>query len=271
MKTEQKLRDISLILIQVLVWFSILWVLVFIIGLVFQWSWLTEQIAMGFFGGGFCLVLALVCLTLLNITANLNIISKAQVLKASQDLSVKTKSGTIIKTLVVAFGLMAIVVLSFWFAEWRLYRNKVVELISKIESVSETELVDEAIELINSDGIVSELEKTRKALSASITPEDSLSFIIPVKVKDVEIYYELKRWWATNNYKPISGSDLPKFVPRGPERKDWEQFASGKIDFFSKPRGDNVRLFYRLKKPNGQLIILIDTSRRSDYSRGSFD
>ena len=84
MKAEQKTRDFTLRLIQILVWFMILWAIVFFVGLVFQWSGLTDQLAAAFFGSGFCIVLVLAALAVLNITANLNIISKMQVRKAAE-------------------------------------------------------------------------------------------------------------------------------------------------------------------------------------------
>lgn len=71
MKSEQKLRDFTLRLIQIIVWFEILWAVVFLAGMVFQWSGLTDQLAVAFFGSGFCAVLVLAALTLLNVTANL--------------------------------------------------------------------------------------------------------------------------------------------------------------------------------------------------------
>jgi len=93
MKSEQKLRDLTLRLIQILVWFEILWAVVFLAGVVFQWSGLTDQLAAAFFGSGFCGILVLMALALLNVTANLNIISKVHVRKVAEDEEIISNWG----------------------------------------------------------------------------------------------------------------------------------------------------------------------------------
>ena len=117
MKTELRFRELSFRIIQILVWFEILWAIVFLVGMVFQWTGLTEQLATAFYGSGLCALLVLVALTLLNVTANLNIISIAQVRKVAPDEFIEGKHGTWLKTLVVAGGLIAVVVLSLSIAE----------------------------------------------------------------------------------------------------------------------------------------------------------
>jgi len=99
-----------------------------------------------------------------------------------------------------------------------------------------------------------------------------LSMIFPVEVKGVKVYYELTAWnhWQGKDDKKISESYLQKFVPRSGEHKKWEKLAAGQADTFTVPSGDNLRMFRRLKRPEGELILLVDTSRRFDYSRSSF-
>ncbi len=189
MKSEQKLRDFTLRLIQILVWFEILWAVVFLAGMVFQWSGLTDQLSAAFFGSGFCAVLVLAALALLNVTANLNIISKAQVRKVAESEMVESKPGSFIKALCAAGVLIAVVVGSLWFAEWRLYQAKVSETETKIESLMGTDLLDDAVALIKKDGSAAELADMREALATSIQTGARLSFIIPRKVKDVTVYY----------------------------------------------------------------------------------
>ncbi|MFA5500712.1 MAG: hypothetical protein WC404_06505, partial [Candidatus Omnitrophota bacterium] len=107
---EQKIRDLTLKLIQVIVWFEILWAVVFLISMVFQWSGITEQLASAFFGAGFCGILLLAALTLLNVTANMNIISKVQVMKFAGGESAPEDRRATLKILAVSGALIAVIV-----------------------------------------------------------------------------------------------------------------------------------------------------------------
>jgi hypothetical protein len=273
MKSEKKMRDFSLRLITILVWFSILWAIVFLVGMVFQWSGITGQLATAFFGSGFCAVMVLAALTLLNVTANLNIISKAQASQATGEPIAESKPGTFIKTLSVAIVLIGIVVLSLWFAEWRIYKAKEAEAITKIESIAESQLVKEAIDLVKADAKITDLAKVREALSANIQSGERLSFVFPLKVKDVNIYYELTAWWygSKDSNKNISEAELLRFLPDSKEKKKYEQMLNGKIKTFAVPHGTYLRAFRIVETDSGRIILLIDTSRRSRYSSGSFD
>ncbi len=272
MKAETKMRDFSLRLISILVWFEILWATVFLIGMVFQWSGLTDQLAAAFFGSGFCAVLVLAALALLNVTANLNIISKAQASKATGEPLVETKTGTLIRTIAIAGVLIGIVVLSLWFAEWRLYKAKEAETTAKIESIAETRLAQETIRLIRDNAKITELAKARDALSANIQSGARLSIIYPEKVNDVEMYHEFTAWWygSQDSDRSISDAGLPKFVPSAEERKQFGQLTAGEITEFTVPCGGNLRAFRTVQTSDGKMILLLDTSRRSEYSRGSF-
>lgn len=272
MNTETKIRDFSLRLISILVWFMILWATVFLIGLVFQWSGLTDQLAIAFFGSGFCAVLVLAAIALLNVTANLNIISKAQASKATGKPVLETKPGALIKTVTIAGVLIGIVVLSLWFAEWRLYKSKEAETIGKIESIAETKLAQETVRLIRDNAKITELTKARDALSANIQSGARLSIIYPEKVNDVEMYHEFTAWWygSKNSDKTISDAGIPKYVPTSEERKKFDRLITGEITEFTVPSGGNLRVFRMVKTSDGKMILLIDTSRRSEYSRGSF-
>ena len=52
----------------------------------------------------------------------------------------ETKTGSLFRTIAVAGVLIGIVVLSLWFAEWRLYKSKEADMLVKIESIAETKL-----------------------------------------------------------------------------------------------------------------------------------
>jgi len=272
MKSETKMRDFSLRLITILAWFLILWATVFLVGSVFQWSGLTGQLETAFFGSGFCAGMVLAALALLNVTANLNIISKAQVKLATGEPIVESKPGTFIKTLSVAVILIGIVVLSLWFAEWRIYKVKEAEAITKIESIAESKLAGEAIELIKTDAKIADLAKVREALSANIQSGERLSIIIPLKVKGVDIYYELTAWGhdSKESDKKISEADMTKFIPDCKEKKKFEQLRKGEIKIFAIQQEGSLRAFRLVKNESGYIILLIDTSRRSEYSGSSF-
>ena len=272
MKSEQKLRDITLRLIQILVWFLILWAVVFLAGLVFQWSGLTDQLAAAFFGSGFCAVMVLVALALLNMTTNLNIISKAQVRMATGEDPGSASPSAFIKNIAAAGALIAVIVLSLWLAEWRLHQGRVAETEAQLASVIGTSLLDSAIDVIRNDGTVAELAAVRDALSASIQSGARMSFIIPRVVQDVPIYYEFTAWWHTTRDSEVKLSEarINRFIPRNQERRRWERLIDGSVEYFTVPVGSNLRSFRRISNDDVELIILIDTSRRSEYSRSSF-
>ncbi len=270
MKAEQNTRDFTLRLIQILVWFVILWAIVFFVGLAFQWSGLTDQLAKTFFGSGFCIILVLAALAVLNITANLNIISKTQVRAAAEAEMVESKMGSFVKTLVVAAFLVGIFVLTLGYIELNLYRTKVSEAMSRIDSIRETKLIDEAINLIKTDGKVEELAKVRETLSASIQSGARLSLVFPLMVNNVPVYYELTAWWYGYEGDKISEAKLPKFIPLRTEQKKWQKLIAGELDSFSVSMGSNIRVFRRVKTDKGEVILLIDTSRRSNYRISNF-
>lgn len=272
MKAEQKMSEFTLRLICIVVWFEILWAIVFLLGIVFQWSGLTAQLSIAFFGSGFCGVLVLVALAVLNVTANMNIISKAQIGKLQDVAKKEEKAGAFIITLGIAIGLIAIVVFSIWFAEWRLYEAKVAENEAKLESIADSKLAIEALDLIKRDGTVKELLEIRDALSASILSGGRLSIIFPLEVKGVAIYYELTAWWYKGNKysAKLSQASLTKFIPKKDERKKFKKLTEGEIEKFSVASGDDLRAFMRIESNGTHAVLLIDTSRRSDYSRSSF-
>jgi hypothetical protein len=242
------------------------------VGMVFQWSGLTDQLSEIFFGSGACGVLLLAVLTFMNVAANLNIVSKSQASKATGQPIEEAKPGSFFKTISVAAVLIGIVVGSLWYAEWRLYKTRENESFTKIESIADTELAKEAISLIQSNATIDELRKIREALAGNIQSDDRLSLIFPKKVKNVDIYCELTAWsyGCKQSSDKISDADLTKFVPKAQESKKFAQMISGNIASFSVPNGNDLRTFRLVKTDKGTIILLLDTSRRSDYSRGSF-
>jgi hypothetical protein len=272
MLNDQKIRDLTIKIIQVLVWFEILWASVFLIGTIFQWSGLTQQISTAFFGSGFCALIVLASLVLLNITSNLNIISKTQIQLLKPEAQQETSSISFIKIIGIAAGLIALIVGSLWIAELRLYKQKVFEASTKLESIADAKLLNEASQLIKTDGKIHELDKIREALSANIQSGSSLSLVFPIQSHNIDIFYELHAWWyAAKDKNKISEANLPKFIPTPKEQKNWDKLLSGKISSFTSVQGNTIRAFKRTVTENGIIILLIDTSRRSDYSRSSFE
>lgn len=143
---------------------------------------------------------------------------------------------------------------------------------TKIESLIDTALLNDALKLIKDDGLASELRQVREALASSIQTGARVSFIIPRDVKGATVYYEFTAWWwgNTDEEKIISEASLNKFVPRKSERKKWEKIKTGDINSFTVPSGNHLRSFRRVTSGEQEIILLIDTGRRSDYNRGSF-
>jgi hypothetical protein len=55
------------------------------------------------------------------------------------------------------------------------------------------------------------------------------------------------------------------------ERARLDRQAKGKDIFFAYPKGsDDLRASLRVETPKGYIILLLDTSRRASYQRGSF-
>ena len=267
MQRDQKLRDLTSKFIQVLVWFELLWATVFFTGAVFRFSGLTDQLTTAFFGSGFCAVVVLVSMVLLNVTLNLNIISRAQATSAKIE-SAPTSPLSIGKVVGIALALIVVVVASIGIAEWRLYEKKIADVKVKLGSVAEAGLLQDAVKLINSDGKARELDRIREALSENIQSGSRLSLIFPQKVKDVDIYYEMHAWWYyQDNHDKISSANFPKFIPRNEEQKKWERMVKGDLDFFASVDDSTIRAFRRVKTDAGPIILLIDSSRREDYRR----
>jgi hypothetical protein len=160
-------------------------------------------------------------------------------------------------------GLLVIIVVgAIAVAEARLYRKKRIEAEAKIESVVDTPLVVNAISVAAKDGSVRELRSLREAIAAAIQSGDRVSLLIPREIRGVKAFYEFSGWWT--GYKEeekISSLSLPRFVPTPNEIDDFEALTLGKIDRFSLKNGGEVRSFRRVKTSDGELIILIDTSR----------
>ena len=240
--------------------------------MVFQWSGITDQLAAAFFSSGFCAVIILIALTLLNVAANLNIISKAQVKKYAVEEEAPEDRQATLKILAVSGALIVAIVGSLWLVEFHTYRIKVADTTAKVESIVDTKLIDEAIAIVKNDGKMADLAAVRDALTATMNTGGHLSIIFPEEVKGVKVYYELTAWgyWQDKDEKKISEAHLQKFVPRSGEQRKWNKLAAGQVDSFTVPSGDNLRMFRRIRRAEGELILCVDTSRRFDYSRSSF-
>gem|GEM_PF-1872927 len=274
MKNELRMRELTLRLISILVWFEILWAAVFLVGLVFQWSGLTEQLMYGFFGSGFCALLLLAALAILNFSANLSIISKAQMNKLEP--SETTKPASFVKPLIFAGGLIGLIVISLWVAEWRLYLKKIDAAKSKVELVANTKTVGNIINLIANDSTKASLLSELTTLSCETTEDEVFSILIPKEKNGKTIYNEIGGWRFSSNSNTdsikISEAHFIIFKPNPKEKKWLEKQKEGKSNYWAYSKGGNdLRAFLRAETEKGYIILLYDTSRRSSYKRGSFD
>jgi len=271
MNKEEKLRNLSLKIIGVLVWFEILWAVVFVLALVFQWTFIASQVASAFFASGFAAALVLFAVTLLNFAANLHIISNAQLMKGSKGTEPDGKSNSL-RIFGIAIGLIVIVVCSLWFAEWKLYQTKSEEARTKLVSISETKLVDEVFGLVEGDGTVKELIKVRDAIAESIQVGARLSVLIPSERRDFNVFYELSAWsyFKIETEEKLSEASLSRFIPRKHEKNKYEELKDEKITEFVLPDGQHLRAFLLIKRDGKRIILLLDTSRSLDYKRGSY-
>jgi hypothetical protein len=274
MKNELRLREITLSIISILVWFEILWAVVFLVGLVFQWSGLTDQLMYAFFGSGFCGLVLLAALAILNVAANLNIISKAQS-KHLESSNSPEKSHSHTRSLIIAGGLIVVVVLSLWAAEWKLFQTKVSKARSKIEMISNSQTVANIITAISDNGTKKTLYSELSKLSSETTDNEQFSIIYPVTVNGSTVYYEIGSWrhsvYIENDTTKISDSNLKIFKASDKEKAWLNKQANGEDIFFAYTKGgDDLRAFLRVDSPKGHIILLMDTSRRSSYQRGSF-
>jgi hypothetical protein len=274
MKNEFRLREITLGIISILVWFEILWAVVFLVGLVFQWSGLTNQLMYAFFGSGFCGLVLLAALAILNFSANLSIISKAQ-MRHLDGADTPGKSNSFLKPLVIAGGLICLVVASLWIAEWKLLQTKLSKARSKIEMISNSQEVANIIKTIYDNGTKKALFSELSNLSNQTTDNEQFSVIFPKKVNGKTIYYEIGSWrysvYKETDTTKISDESFTIFKADEKEKPWFDKQTKGKDVFFAYPKGgDNLRAFLRVETPKGFIILLLDTSRRSSYQRDSF-
>ncbi len=264
MKTEQKIRDLSMVLINILVWFEILWAAVFVTGMVFHWGDMTNRFAMAFFACGVCAGMVLLALNILNFAANFNIISKAQAARATNEPIEELKSASLVRTVSIAMALISLVVLVVGVAEWRLYKTKEREAVAKIEAIADSKLAAEAVSLISKDSSIKNLSEVREAMSASIQEGSRLSIIFPKKIKGVELYYEFTAWYGEKDSdKKISEVDLSRFIPTDRERDKFGQLMKGDRQGFTVRKDRDLRTYRRVKTDQGMIVLLLDTSRRS--------
>lgn len=260
MKTESQIRALTTRLIQLLVLFEVLWAVVFLFGLTFKWSGLTDQLTSAFFGAGFCSLVLIAALVALNVVTNFNIVSKA--LEQTGGSRVDEPRVKYWPLLTGAGLLIVLVVGALALAEARLYRTKKIEVEGKIESVADSPLITNALKAISSDAKVVELRHVREGIAAAIQSGNRVSLLIPRESNGVRSFYEFSGWWwGGKDDEPISAMSLPRFVPTPNEEKEFAELVAGKLTKFSLKSGSEVRSFRRIKKPEGEIIILIDTNR----------
>ena len=120
MKLEKLVRDLSLRMIVFLVILILLWAVVLMIGVSFEWSFLTSKVETAFYLGGFIVGLLIFALSFSNITSNLSIISKAQNKEITESKNLFKQMGSMIG---LSLSVIVLIVGGLWFAEWKVYQK----------------------------------------------------------------------------------------------------------------------------------------------------
>lgn len=274
MNKEIKLRELSLKLIVLLVWFEFLWAIVFVIGIVFKWSGLTSQLTTAFFSAGFAALILLAAVSLLNFAVNLNIISISKSEEITDSSNRNSKIG--IKTpIAISSVIILLVIGGLWIAEVSLYHKKVAEAKSRIEFIGSNQKVDSLISMIEVDTSNGTFISTIKKLEMTTPNSQQFSLIFPKTIDEDTVMCEISYW---NRYSSdssdsvsLSESDHRKFVPQSDEKKKFEKLINNEITFFAVPRGNSeISAFHRIDTEKGFVILNLETNRRSEYSKGSF-
>jgi membrane protein CcdC involved in cytochrome C biogenesis len=268
-KLEILLRDLSLRAIAFLVILIGLWAVVLMVGVSFNWSFLTNKVEGAFYLGGFLVGLLIFALSFTNVTANLTIISKAQNKESKDNKNIKKQ---FLIMLLSSAGLIIFLVSGLWLAEWQVYKKVKQEAIQKALIIAEKEQFRQLAKEIGDNGTIRSILELRDALSYDVDSKGKISFLIPRLKAGTKIYYEITPWLKiSEKEKLINDVDLNLFQPNHREKKDFEKLSKGEIETFTAPAGSNYIRIFLTKTINGQeVVILLDTSRKIDDYRGSF-
>ena len=261
MKLEKLVRDLSLRMIVFLVILILLWAVVLMIGVSFEWSFLTSKVETAFYLGGFIVGLLIFALSFSNITSNLSIISKAQNKEITESKNLFKQMGSMIG---LSLSVIVLIVGGLWFAEWKVYQKLSEEAWNTVLTISEKNQFKALAKEIQIDGNIKEILNYRDALSYDVRSNGKLSFLIPKTVAGIKIYYEITPWFhKPSKDKNLSEVDLNRFKPNQRERKEFYLLSQGKLDSFKVPViNQNLRVFYSKKIGDQEIVILLDTSRK---------
>lgn len=266
-----RLQRLVLGLIVSIVWFDILCFILILISSVFKWSFLSETFSTGFFTAFGVSLGGLVALGILHLTISLNLLSSSiqeiALSKApTRQLSTTTtqKDAQLFKLgLVSAIGGIAVIVLMFWFGEFRVNRHRLQVTMNQLAAIAQSPLSDKAAELIAQDVALKELLQVRDAMHASLEDKRGLSIIFPMTKMGMPVHYELTPWWALQEDTVISKADLRVFVPYENEKVGFQEFLRSHKPFSSFTRS-SLRVFYPIVRENKLIFILLfDTSRQA--------
>jgi hypothetical protein len=262
MNLEKNIRDLSLRLIAFLVVMIVLWAIVLMVGVSFNWSFLTDKIESTFYLGGFIAGLLIFALSFMNITASLTIISKSQNNENLDSKGVGKQFGIM---LLISSALISLIVGGLWYAEWKVYESVSEEAWQKLQVISEKKLVNDLANKIKNDSSIDEILAIRDALSNDVGSKETISIIIPKERAGVKIYYEITPWLSNSDKnKKLSDVDLDRFTLSKKEESDFNKLTKGETDSFKISLADHkLRIFYRMILDNQEIILLLDTSRQS--------
>ena len=154
MKLEKLVRDLSLRMIVFLVILILLWAVVLMIGVSFEWSFLTSKVETAFYLGGFIVGLLIFALSFSNITSNLSIISKAQNKEITESKNLFKQMGSMIG---LSLSVIVLIVGGLWFAEWKVYQKLSEEAWNTVLTISEKNQFKALAKEIQIDGNIKEI------------------------------------------------------------------------------------------------------------------
>ncbi len=275
MNKLSKLRDFSLKAIILITWFEVLWVIITLFATMFSFTFITSKLQETFYIVGPLGLIGLLGFLALNIAVNLNIISITQESKLSTEEKptstedVYTKPAYSKKLFALASISILVVLLCLAVAEYIHYTQQKAELISKLKSAANSSLASSAIKVIANDGKIRELGRIRDGLAEMTSTGGRLSILIPRKVQNTTVYYELTAWYYSGDEKDakISEADLSYFQPEGRYREKFDMLRDGKItSFVVVVNRSYLKAFYRANSKLGHIILVVDTSRQIRYS-----
>lgn len=272
----RKLQSFILYLILFLVWFELLCFTVMLCANVLNWSFLTDAFSAAFYMTFAVGLGVLGALGVLHVTLSFNAISSSlRKLSGEAESITNTDENAVMKkfivSIVAALMLMVVILVLFWYAGCRVDHHTTMVAMNGIESVGKSKQVDEIITAIHSNETISALDKMREVLISMNGSGKGISLVIPMKINENTVYYELRPWTGYGDDEKLADANLPVFVPYKNEKKQFEEVLVKKNPVYVRTQS-TLRIFYPIVRGGKiELILLLDTSRKAsnEYLKSS--